>query len=155
MLKPPPFTYEHFKKFSEPPFCYYISQVKVYESPHFLDLILSASAHAESSGDYSRVCKIVNFFPENIYRDRTMKWFSERLAISFTIHPDGRVNAKRNRKATPRLVNAAELFPEADRARRSSSFQASEKRPKPKAETTDLMDKGLRLPGSFENGKRR
>lgn len=152
-----PFTSKDFANLIKNPLSSFINKTRLFESAQFLDMLLSISAHAAETNEYHNITCVINFYDKTIHQDALTNWFAKRVGVNILRGADGKLKVSKRKKATPLVINPAEYFPVAERARRASALNASRQQTVPvnAVKSEDLMDTKLRLPGSFESGKRR
>jgi hypothetical protein len=151
------FSSKDFANLVKNPLAGFINKTKLFESPQFLDLLLTVSAQAVETSDYTHISNIINFYSQTIHQESLANWFTKRVGVRITQGADGKLKTSKRKKALPQTISPIEYFPVAERARRAYALNASRQQSLPvkPMSSEDLMDTKLRLPGSFESGKRR
>ncbi|MBA2102156.1 hypothetical protein [Klebsiella pneumoniae] len=157
MSAPIAFTSKDFATLIKNPLSSFINKTRLFESAQFLDMLLSVSTHAAETNEYHNITYIINFYDQTIHQDSLTNWFTKRVGVKISKGTDGKLKVSKRKKATPLVINPIEYFPVAERARRASALNASREQALlvKAVKSEDLMDTKLRLPGSFESGKRR
>lgn len=148
-----------FLKLLRGPFAEYLSVGKIVASPRFLNILLSTTSFALARNAFDQPEVLINAFRGSPIAHQLQRWFNDRLGTE-VIERNGRLHLKPKKGVAARVVNVADYFPEADRTRRESALAQQRLRVKqdwndrrPDGDV-DLMDTKLRLPGSFESGKK-
>lgn len=118
-----------------------------------------ASVSAMAHGDTTDMRRLLDVFHGTAYQSRLIRWFEDRCGMLIT-RTDKGLEIARRKGAIPRELIEREYFPEAAKA---VADQAAAKRIEalmrkgvaPNSDSSCIMDKGRRQPGSFEGGRRR
>lgn len=159
MPKHPPDDPRQLFKLLSTPLGEFLSHAKLFASRRMVELLDLATQRA-LTGDFHYATQLVATFLGSPFQSILIRWFEDRSAALVTVE-ETKVQMRKRPKAVPRQVQLRDYFPDAVRAHGAHIEQqkiaalVAKKGVVLASEPRDLMDVGRRIPGSFENGKRR
>jgi hypothetical protein len=160
MSKHPPDDPRQLFKLLATPLSEFLNYAKLFSSWRMIELVNLSTQKALTSADFHFATQLVTTFLGTPFQAILIRWFEDRSAALVTVQ-EAKVHIRKRPQAVPRQVHLKDYFPDATRAytahieQQKIALLMAKKRVVLAAQPSDMMDVGRRLPGSFENGKRR